>query len=128
MPQSNACSGSQPHPPCGFTDAGAFGFSPDAPGPDNTQALQRAVDQGGTIVVSRPGIYAVAGTVFIGSNTSLLVVNSVPKKVVTLKTSASVEMSDTFSATVVPGDGTIAVESDLTGLNGTPAANRGHHA
>jgi hypothetical protein len=58
--------------PHGFVDAGAFGFSPDASGVDNMHALQRALDKAGTIVVSRPGIYKLAGTVFIGSNTTLL--------------------------------------------------------
>ena len=53
-------------------DASAFGFSPAASGLDNTRALQCAVDQTGTIVVSRPGIYQLAGTVFIGSDTSLV--------------------------------------------------------
>jgi hypothetical protein len=61
----------------GFTDAAAFGFSPAADGSNNTEALQRAVDQGGTIVVSRPGIYCVAGTVYIGSHTSLIFGNNV---------------------------------------------------
>ncbi len=56
----------------GFTDAAAFGFSPDASGTENTKALQRAVDQGGAIVVSREGTYPVAGTVFLGSNTRLV--------------------------------------------------------
>lgn len=59
----------QPAP--GFVDAARFGFSPEATGTDNTQALQRAVDQGGTVIVSRPGVYPVAGTVFIGSHTRL---------------------------------------------------------
>jgi hypothetical protein len=45
-----------------------------------------------------------------------LVVNSVPHKVIRLKTSASIELSETFSATVIPGDGTIMADSDLTGL------------
>ena len=36
---------------------------------------------------------------------------------VVLKTTASVEIEDEFSARIVPGDGTIFVESDLTGLN-----------
>jgi hypothetical protein len=61
----------------GFTDAAAYGFSPEATGLDNTKALQRAVDQTGTIVVSRPGTYKIAGTVFIGSNTSLTFGNNV---------------------------------------------------
>jgi hypothetical protein len=61
----------------GFTNAAAFGFSPEASGPDNTKALQRAVDQTGTILVSRPGTYRIAGTVYIGSNTSLIFGNNV---------------------------------------------------
>jgi hypothetical protein len=61
----------------GFTDAAQFGFSPDAGGTDNTKALQKAVDQTGTVVVSRPGVYKMAGTVFIGSHTSLVFGNNV---------------------------------------------------
>ncbi|HVV05537.1 MAG TPA: alpha-L-fucosidase [Puia sp.] len=61
----------------GFTDAASFGFSPDATGLENVAALQKAVDQTGTIVVSRPGIYKVAGTIFIGSNTTLAFGNGV---------------------------------------------------
>ena len=56
----------------GFTDAVSFGFSPDASGTDNTAALQKAVDSGGTVIVSRPGIYKTASTVYIGSNTSII--------------------------------------------------------
>jgi len=61
----------------GHVDAGDAGFSPDANGIDNTNALQRAVDRGGTITVTRPGVYKVAGTVYIGSNTSLIFDNDV---------------------------------------------------
>jgi hypothetical protein len=61
----------------GFTDAADFGFSPGASGTENTRALQRAVDPGGTIVVSRPGVYNIAGTVFVGSDTSLIFGNDV---------------------------------------------------
>lgn len=61
----------------GFTDAGNFGFSPEASGITNMRALQHAVDQTGTIVVSRPGTYKLAGTVFLGSNTALLFGNNV---------------------------------------------------
>jgi hypothetical protein len=39
----------------GFTDAASFGFSPEANGIKNTIALQKALDQGGTIVVSKAG-------------------------------------------------------------------------
>jgi hypothetical protein len=55
-----------------FTDAADFAFSARAGGMENTRALQRAVDQGGTITVSQPGTYQIAGTVFIGENTSLI--------------------------------------------------------
>jgi hypothetical protein len=55
-----------------FTDAADFGFSPAATGIENAKALQRAVESGGAIVVSRPGTYRLASTVYLGSNTSLL--------------------------------------------------------
>jgi len=61
----------------GFINASTFGFSPNATGLQNTQALQKAVDQGGTIQVSEPGTYNLAGTVCIGSNTSLQFGNGV---------------------------------------------------
>lgn len=61
----------------GFTDAAQFGFLPDASGIENTKALQKAVDQTGTIVVSQPGTYKIAGTVYIGSNTSLIFGNNI---------------------------------------------------
>jgi len=64
-------------PGTGFTDAAAFGFSPAASGVENTKALQRAADGAGTIVVSRPGVYKVAGTVFIGGQTTLIFGNDV---------------------------------------------------
>lgn len=56
----------------GSRDAGHFGFSPEANGSDNAESLQKAVEQGGTITVSKPGIYKIANTVLIGSNTSLV--------------------------------------------------------
>jgi len=61
----------------GLANAGDFGFSPDASGLANTSALQHAVDQGGTIVVSQPGVYKTAGTVYVGSNTTLIFGNGV---------------------------------------------------
>ena len=61
----------------GFWNAGDFGFSPEASGIENTKALQRAVNQSGTIIVSHPGTYQMAGTVYIGSNTSLVFGNNV---------------------------------------------------
>lgn len=61
----------------GFADAADFGFSPDASGLENTKALQKSVEEGGTILISRPGVYKIAGTVYIGSNTSLVFGNDV---------------------------------------------------
>jgi len=69
-----------------FVDAADHGFSPEASSAENTKALQAAVDQGGTIQVSRPGTYEMANTVFIGSHTSLVCGNGV-----FLKKDASVE-------------------------------------
>lgn len=53
-------------------DASEYGFSPEASGKENTAALQRAFDRGGTVTVNRPGRYKIADTVFIGDNTSLV--------------------------------------------------------
>ncbi len=64
----------------GFTDASSFGFSPEASGIENVIAIQKAVDGGGTIIVSQPGIYKMASTLFIGSNTSLIFGNGVSLK------------------------------------------------
>lgn len=64
----------------GFTDATTFGFSPEGTGLENSNALQKALDKGGTIVVSQPGVYKLASTVYIGSNTSLIFGNDVSLK------------------------------------------------
>jgi hypothetical protein len=61
----------------GFLNASDFGFSPDASGIENLKAMQQAVRHGGTIVVSRPGTYKIAGTVYIGSNTTLIFGNGI---------------------------------------------------
>lgn len=61
----------------GFRDAATYGFSPGANGLGNAAALQAALDCGGTILVSRPGIYRVAATVLIGSHTTLVFGNGV---------------------------------------------------
>ncbi|RKX34304.1 MAG: hypothetical protein DRP71_07540 [Verrucomicrobia bacterium] len=62
-----------PHDPARrFHDAADFGFSPDADGTENAEALQRAVDLGGTVTISRPGVYSLARTVTIGSDTALV--------------------------------------------------------
>lgn len=56
----------------GFIDATALGFLPDVDGAHNQKALQQAVDCGGTVIVSRPGVYDLSGTVYMGSDTSLV--------------------------------------------------------
>ncbi|WP_221030572.1 hypothetical protein [Actomonas aquatica] len=61
----------------GFVDAQSFGFSPAASGLANQVALQQALDGGGTVVISQPGTYKIAGTVFIGSHTTLRCGNGV---------------------------------------------------
>lgn len=56
----------------GFTDASLFGFSPEATGMGNVAALQKALDLGGTIVISQQGTYKIASTLYIGSNTEII--------------------------------------------------------
>lgn len=56
----------------GFTDAADVGFLPTETGINNVKALQAAVDKGGTITISKIGTYKMAGTVYIGDNTSLV--------------------------------------------------------
>jgi hypothetical protein len=56
------------------------------------------------------------GCVFNKKGAMDLVVNKVDGKQILLKTASNIELNDDFSATVVPGNGKITVESDLTGL------------
>ena len=56
------------------------------------------------------------GCVFSHDGPMDVVTNSVDGKEILLKTSSSIELRDDFSARVVPGNGRIRVESDLTGL------------
>jgi len=58
-------------------DAGDFGFSPSENGGNNTLYLQKAIDHGGNIIVRRPGTYKIAGTVYIGDNTTIKFGNGV---------------------------------------------------
>ncbi|WP_080058420.1 glycoside hydrolase family protein [Spirosoma aerolatum] len=60
-----------------FTDAADFGFLPTETGVKNAKALQAAVNTGGTILISKMGTYKLAGTVYIGDNTSLVFGNGV---------------------------------------------------
>ncbi|MBP1677870.1 MAG: hypothetical protein H6Q20_2429 [Bacteroidetes bacterium] len=73
----NTQSGNQNNSEQGFTNAATFGFSPQASGIENMNALQKAVDKTGTIIVSTPGVYHVAGTVYVGSNTTVKFGNGV---------------------------------------------------
>jgi len=52
-------------------EAESFGFAAGNDPTANAEALQKAVDCGGIITVSKPGIYDVGRTVYIGSDTSL---------------------------------------------------------
>lgn len=61
----------------GFVDACQLGFSASASGVHNQTILQQALDQTGTIIVSQLGTYQIAGTVLIGSHTSLIFGNNV---------------------------------------------------
>jgi hypothetical protein len=61
----------------GFIDAKDYGFSPESSGIENATALQNALDNEGTIIVSQPGVYKIARTVYIGSNTSFILGNNV---------------------------------------------------
>ncbi|MEM6552128.1 MAG: hypothetical protein AAF750_08370 [Planctomycetota bacterium] len=55
---------------------GVVGFQPGNSGLANQAALQGAIDalgeSGGTVRVERPGVYDLAGTVYVGSDTSLV--------------------------------------------------------
>lgn len=64
-------------------DLALYGFSTEATGIENADALQKAIDKGGTFWISQPGEYKIAKTVYVGSNTSLIFGNNVfLKKVV----------------------------------------------
>ena len=54
------------------TDAYAFGFLPDANAVSNAQALQKAVAGYETVTVSAPGVYDIAGSIRLPSDTHLL--------------------------------------------------------
>ena len=56
------------------------------------------------------------GCVFNQKGLMTLINNSVNGKEVYLKTSSNIELNDDFSALIVPGNGKITVDSDLTGL------------
>ena len=61
----------------GFTDAAEFGFSPNATGVQNAKALQMAVEEAGTVIVSQVGTYNIARSVYLPSNTTLIFGNNI---------------------------------------------------
>ncbi|WP_157972072.1 hypothetical protein [Pleomorphovibrio marinus] len=65
------CPPTQSSPGFGIIDAHAFGFLSFANGMENMRALQAALEESGTIMVSKPGTYRISGTGYIGSHTSL---------------------------------------------------------
>jgi len=77
QPEKSQLSGLNQIHKTNYVDAADFGFSPDKSGIENSQALQKAVDMTGTIKVNFPGTYKMAGTVYIGSNTSIIFGNNV---------------------------------------------------
>ena len=56
------------------------------------------------------------GCTFTHPGGMILLENGVPGTEISLKTFASTVLSDEFSASVVPGEGKVTVESDLPGL------------
>lgn len=55
----------------GGRDAAVFGFLPENSAEANKAAFQQCLDEGGRIIVSRPGMYRVCGTMLIKANTNL---------------------------------------------------------
>jgi len=56
----------------GAKKADAYGFLPSASAEDNTAALQRCVDGGGTVRITVPGTYEICGTILLDSDTKLV--------------------------------------------------------
>ncbi len=63
-----------------FSDANELGLSPENPPSRNVEILQAALDRGGTVVISEPGIYQINTTLFIKSDTTLDCANGVSFK------------------------------------------------
>jgi hypothetical protein len=61
-------------------------------------------------------VISLRGCVFNQDGEMPLLVNDMEGKAIRLKTSDSIEVHENFTASVSPGSGSIAVESDLTGL------------
>lgn len=60
-----------------YISANSFGFLPKNSGVENRKALQQVVDKTGTIYVNQPGEYKIAGSVYIGSHTTIKFGNGV---------------------------------------------------
>lgn len=54
-----------------YTDVNLMGLSTANSGEENRRVLQEALDKGGTVCVTAPGVYDISDTVYIGSNTTL---------------------------------------------------------
>ncbi len=78
-------------------NANEYGFLPENSAFDNSAALQKAVDRGGVIQVSIPGVYIISEQIEIGDNTKLV-----------------------FCEGVV-----LQRETSVTGINGNAFINRG---
>lgn len=80
-----------------MVNANEYGFLPENSGKDNSVALQKAVDTGGVITVTLPGIYKISEQIEIGDDTKLL-----------------------FSEGVV-----LQRQASITGINGNAFINKG---
>lgn len=121
------------------TDAHPPGFTPEASGTANAQALQRALDAGGTVQVRVPGTYRIARTVLIGSHTALRladgvilqkVVESTPFTHVLLNRGALTGVPDehiTIEGLHIQANGVDVRHTEVYGLRGQLAIFRARH-
>ena len=63
-----------------YTDANQLGLSPDRSPAENRAILQSALDKGGNVIISEPGVYEIDSTLFIGSFTTLEFANGAALK------------------------------------------------
>ena len=71
------------------TDAAAFGFLPNADAEVNARALQQAITEYETVTVSAPGVYDVAGSIRLPSDTHLFFAQGVVLRRLPLKNKLS---------------------------------------
>ena len=81
-------------------------------------AAHVAKDAWHDLVNQKVGERKFRATVFSQDGEMELIANSVDNKDICLKTSSNIELHENFVARVTPGNGRIAIESDLTGLKG----------